>query len=188
MKKLLVVVDYQKDFVDGALGFSGAELLEGPICEKIAACRAQGGEVAFTFDTHGDNYLSTQEGRKLPIVHCIDGTDGWKLYGAVAHCQKPGDRVFKKPAFGSAELFDYLRAGQYDEVELCGLVSNICVISNAALAKAALPEARVVEGHVLHGPCVQLQSSRRDGRIPGRGHRKVKGKKAAPLWKRRRLF
>lgn len=144
MEKLLVVVDYQKDFVDGALGFSGAELLEGPICEKIAACRAQGGEVAFTFDTHGDNYLSTQEGRKLPIVHCIDGTDGWKLYGAVAHCQKPGDRVFKKPAFGSAELFDYLRAGQYDEVELCGLVSNICVISNAALAKAALPEARVV--------------------------------------------
>ena len=144
MKKLLVVVDYQKDFVDGSLGFPRAAALENAICSKIEEYRAEGAEVVFTFDTHGTDYLRTQEGRNLPVEHCLKGSDGWELYGKVAGYRLPGDRVFEKPAFGSMELAEYIRAGSYDEVELCGLVSNICVLSNAILAKAALPEAVVM--------------------------------------------
>ena len=76
MKRLLIVVDYQNDFVDGALGFEGAELLDGPICAKIEEYRESGDLVAFTFDTHRRNYLDTQEGRKLPVPHCIEGSGG----------------------------------------------------------------------------------------------------------------
>lgn len=143
MKKLLIVVDYQKDFVDGSLGFAGAQQLDARICEKIDQYRASGGEVVFTFDTHTPAYLSTQEGQNLPVEHCIQGTPGWGLYGATAQKLLPGDRQFYKPVFGSAELFDYLRQGDYDSIELVGLVSNICVLSNAVLAKTALPEARI---------------------------------------------
>ena len=81
MKRLLLVVDYQKDFVDGALGFAGAEKLDGPISAKIAQYRAAGDDVAFTMDTHGPDYLDTQEGRKLPVPHCLLNADGWQLYG-----------------------------------------------------------------------------------------------------------
>lgn len=142
--KALVVVDYQVDFVSGALGFSGAERLEPIILQKIEKCRADGGQVIFTLDTHGEDYLDTAEGRKLPIVHCVDGTEGHKLYGSVRKAVQDGDVVIKKPAFGSLELGDYLKRGGFDEVELCGLVTDICVISNAIIAKAALPESRIV--------------------------------------------
>jgi len=143
VKKLLVVVDYQKDFVDGALGFPGAAALERPIVEKVQAHRRAGGAVAFTLDTHRADYLSTQEGKNLPVIHCVRGTEGCALYGRVAGLPQKGDRVFEKPAFGSAELFDYLRAEEFHSVELVGLVSNICVLANAVLAKTALPEAVV---------------------------------------------
>ncbi len=141
--KALIVVDYQKDFVDGALGFAGAETLESVILKKIAECRRDGGQVIFTLDTHGENYLDTAEGKKLPIPHCIDGTEGHRLYGAVENSVESGDIVIKKPAFGSMDLADLLKRTGFDEVELCGLVTDICVISNAVLAKAALPESRV---------------------------------------------
>ena len=143
MKKIFVVVDYQNDFVDGALGFPDAYKLDEKIAKRINEERENGSEIAFTFDTHNENYLSTQEGKNLPVVHCIEGTEGHKLYGETAKCQKDTDKVFYKPCFGSMELAEYLRAGNYDEVEFCGLVSNICVISNVILAKAALPEAKV---------------------------------------------
>lgn len=142
--RALVVVDYQVDFVSGALGFSGAERLEPLILKKIEECRADGGQVIFTLDTHGENYLNTAEGRKLPVVHCVDGTEGHKLYGGVRQAVKEGDIVIKKPVFGSLQLGDYLKRGGFDEVELCGLVTDICVISNAIIAKAALPESRIV--------------------------------------------
>lgn len=142
--RALVVVDYQVDFVSGALGFSGAERLEPLILQKIEECRADGGQVIFTLDTHGENYLETAEGRKLPVVHCVDGTEGHKLYGGVRQAVKEGDIVIKKPAFGSLQLGDYLKRGGFDKVELCGLVTDICVISNAVIAKAALPESRIV--------------------------------------------
>ncbi len=142
--KALVVVDYQGDFVNGALGFPGAEKLEPLILAKIADCRRSGGQVIFTLDTHGENYLETAEGKKLPVPHCVKGTPGHALYGKVAEAVAPEDIVIEKPAFGSLELADLLRRISPEEVELCGLVTDICVISNAIIAKAALPESRVV--------------------------------------------
>ena len=145
MKKLLLVVDYQKDFVDGALGFPGAEALDGPIAEKIAAYRAAGDDVAFTMDTHQENYLDTQEGRKLPVPHCIMASEGWKLYGKTGQAQdKKRDMVSMKPTFPSLWLGNWLRDQKYGQVELVGLVSYMCVISNAVVAKAALPEAEII--------------------------------------------
>ncbi len=142
--KALVVVDYQADFVNGALGFAGAELLEPIISDKIAKCRSDGGQVIFTLDTHGENYLETAEGKKLPVMHCVDGTAGHMLYGRIAECVEESDIVIKKPSFGSLELADLLKKCGFDEVELCGLVTDICVVSNAIIAKAALPESRIV--------------------------------------------
>ena len=142
--KALIVVDYQVDFVNGALGFSGAELLEPVILEKIEKCRAEGGQVIFTRDTHTGEYLSTAEGRKLPIIHCVEGSAGHAIYGKVAEAVRGEDIIIDKPAFGSIELAELLRRCAFDEVELCGLVTDICVISNAVLAKAALPESRIV--------------------------------------------
>lgn len=154
MKRLLIVVDYQNDFVDGSLGFPGAELLEGPIVQKIGEYRERGDEIAFTFDTHGDDYLATQEGANLPVAHCVEGTPGHALYGQLADLVEPSDALFCKPAFGSADLFEWLRTAQraadevgenpFESIELVGLVSNICVISNAVLAKAACPEVSVI--------------------------------------------
>ena len=154
MKRLLIVVDYQNDFVDGALGFPGAEKLDGPIAAKIEEYRAAGDKVAFTFDTHKRDYLQTQEGRNLPIEHCIVGTPGHELYGQVGKAFRDSDEAFYKPAFGSAELFQWLAAAQraanevgglpFTSIELVGLVSNICVISKAVLAKAACPEVPVI--------------------------------------------
>ena len=144
MKKILVVVDYQKDFVDGSLGFEKAVALESRIEKKIKQYRGSGYEVAFTFDTHGDNYLNTQEGKNLPVPHCIVDTEGWNLYGKVATLYDENTRRFEKPTFGSMELAKYLSGNGYDSVELVGVVSNICVISNAILAKAALPEAEII--------------------------------------------
>lgn len=143
MKKLLIVVDFQNDFVSGALGFPGALSIEGRIAAKIDEYRRGGEAVAFTFDTHGGDYAETQEGKKLPVPHCIKGSAGWQLYGSIANMVKSGDKTFYKPAFGSAELFDWLRGSDFQVIELVGLVSSICVISNAVLAKTALPEAEV---------------------------------------------
>lgn len=144
MNRLLIVVDYQTDFVTGPLGFPGAEALAGPIARRVAEYRAGGDDVIFTFDTHGPDYLSTQEGRRLPVPHCVRDTEGWQLYGAVAGALQEGDRRFLKPTFPSLELGKYLETREYDRVELCGLVSSICVLSNAVIAKAALPEAEIV--------------------------------------------
>ena len=99
--------------------------------------------MVFTLDTHGEDYLSTAEGRKLPIPHCIKGTPGHGLYGGVAQAVRPEDIIIEKPAFGSLELADLLKRLSPEEGELCGLVTDICVISNAVIARAALPESRV---------------------------------------------
>lgn len=154
MKRLLIVVDFQKDFVDGSLGFEGAADLDQRIVEKIVSYRATGDAVAFTFDTHRHDYLKTQEGRNLPIEHCIDGTPGHDLFGETALMMRDADSAFKKPSFGSTELFERLRASQraadsmgcqpFGSIELVGLVSNICVLSNAVLAKTACPEVPVI--------------------------------------------
>ena len=154
MKRLLVVVDYQNDFVDGALGFDGAELLEEPILAKIAEYREAGDLVAFTFDTHHKNYLETQEGKNLPIEHCLEGTPGHDLYGRVAESIQDSDGVFYKPTFGSVALFERLAKVQeiavgldtlpFESIELVGLVSNMCVLSNAVIARAACPDVPII--------------------------------------------
>lgn len=154
MKRLLIVVDYQNDFVDGALGFEGAELLDKPIAEKISEYRAAGDVVAFTYDTHHRDYMQTQEGRNLPVPHCIEGTEGHKLYGETALMARDMDEVYYKPTFGSSELFARLSKAQaiaaslgrepFESIELVGLVSNMCVLSNAVIARSACPNVQVI--------------------------------------------
>lgn len=143
MKKLLVVVDYQNDFVDGALGFPKAKLIEEGICDRIIEYENNGDDVIFTLDTHYEDYMETEEGKNLPVKHCIKGTSGYELYGnvkdlAISHLK------FEKLTFPSNQLLKYLEENPYDVVELCGVVTNICVISNAVIAKAALPNAHIV--------------------------------------------
>ena len=154
MKRLLIVVDYQNDFVDGALGFEGAELLDDRIVDKIEGYRATSDLVAYTLDTHHKDYLQTQEGKYLPIPHCIEGTEGFELYGATALTPVDADEVFMKPTFGSAELFQRLSKAQeiaeglgvepFESIELVGLVSNICVLSNAVIARTACPNVPII--------------------------------------------
>lgn len=144
MKKCLIVVDYQNDFVTGSLGFPQAEALDSGIAEKITQYHQNGDDVLFTLDTHGDNYLKTQEGQLLPIAHCIENTGGHALYGKTATCRQAQDRCFCKSTFGSDTLFDYLRQTPYASIELVGVVSNICVLSNAVLAKTAQPETKIL--------------------------------------------
>lgn len=144
MKKILVVVDYQNDFVNGSLGFKKAEEIEENIADKINLYRKNGDEIVFTLDTHGNNYLNTQEGKLLQVPHCIKGTDGQMIFGKIASLRKETDKTFEKPIFACAELLEYLKGKEYESVELVGIVSNICVISNAVVAKMALPETPVI--------------------------------------------
>ena len=146
MEKYLFVIDYQKDFVDGALGFPGAEKLDAAIAAKV---RAYGkGRVYFTRDTHFENYLHTREGRNLPVTHCVKGTDGWQVYGdtanALAEVEAP---AIDKLVFGmdiSDPAIAAVLPETADEIELVGLVSNICVVSNAVVLQSKYPEATII--------------------------------------------
>lgn len=142
MKKLLIIVDYQNDFVDGALGFEGAELIGKVIKGKIENYLNNNHHIIYTFDTHNEDYMNTVEGSKLPVPHCLKGSKGWEIKDEVNYLNK-AIKTFEKPTFPSLELANYLKENPYDEVELCGLVSNICVISNAVMVKAALPNAKI---------------------------------------------
>ena len=144
MKHFLIVVDMQKDFVNGALGTPEAEAIVPAVCEKI---RAFDGDVIVTYDTHPTTYLDTAEGKKLPVVHCVENTDGWQLDAAVAAALAEREYVaVKKPTFGSTEL-PYLvqsMAGEEDfDLTLIGLCTDICVVSNALLLKAHFPDTPV---------------------------------------------
>ena len=144
-KNVLVVVDMQKDFIDGALGTSEAAQIVDNVAEMI---KGFDGEVVFTRDTHFDNYLETQEGKKLPVPHCIKGSDGWQIDKKLEALRLDEKKVFDKLTFGSVELADYLKSlASLECVTLIGLCTDICVISNALLIKANLPEVtiRVVE-------------------------------------------
>ena len=138
----LIVVDMQNDFITGALGTAEAEAIVPAVAERI---RSFPGRVLFTRDTHEANYLETQEGRKLPVPHCIRNTDGWQLHPDIAALisRKPID----KPTFGSTELAKLLEKCHsdhtIDSITLVGLCTDICVISNAMILKAALPEVPV---------------------------------------------
>ncbi|MGN1182735.1 MAG: cysteine hydrolase family protein [Faecalibacillus sp.] len=144
MKKLLIVVDYQNDFVDGSLGFEGAELLDDYISQLIDFYHRNNDDVIFTFDTHDSHYLQSQEGRNLPIVHCLKNSDGWKLYGKTGKKINQNDHCIYKNGFGSLELGNDLKEKNYCQIRIVGIVSNICVLSNAIICKAALPEAEII--------------------------------------------
>ncbi len=153
MKRFLFVIDYQNDFVDGALGFSGAERLDAGIAEKIRAYGS--GNVWVTRDTHFENYLDTREGKLLPILHCMKGSHGWELYGETKKaCEEVGAIAIDKVSFGmdisDPDVAAVLPA-EADEIELVGLVSNICVVSNAAVLQAKYPQARIVVDAALTG-------------------------------------
>lgn len=144
MKKILIVVDFQNDFVNGALGFPGAEQLDRPIAEKV---RAYGkGNVFYTLDTHGPSYLDTREGKNLPVVHCVKDTPGWEVFGETKQALKDVDATgFCKESFGLDITNDVLAhlPHKVDEIELVGLVSNICVISNAVIFQTKYPQAKI---------------------------------------------
>lgn len=144
MKKILLVVDYQKDFVEGALGFPKAAELDSKIAKRVKEAQENGELVIFTMDTHYPNYLETQEGKNLPIEHCIYGEDGWHLYGETGKVASNPLYVMK-PTFGAIALHPILSPMENEEVEIeiCGVVTNMCVISNAVMCKAILPEAKI---------------------------------------------
>lgn len=148
--KVLVVVDMQKDFVSGALGSKEAEEIVPKVVEKI---NHFDGKIAVTFDTHHADYLQTQEGKNLPILHCVNGTDGWNLDERVFKALDVKERgqcevcSFMKSTFGSTAMADWIShlhlIEEIDEVVLVGLCTDICVISNALIIKAFLPEVKV---------------------------------------------
>ncbi len=136
--KLLIVVDMQKDFIDGALGTEEAKKIVPLVKEKINSYLSTGDKVIYTRDAHTQDYMNTQEGRNLPVLHCVQGTEGWKIAKEVFI---EGSYVIDKPAFGSIELAEYVsHQKNLEEVELIGLCTDICVISNALILKAKLPE------------------------------------------------
>ena len=135
-KKLLVVVDMQKDFIDGSLGTPEAQAIVPAVKKRIEEFVAEGQDVVFTLDTHYENYPETLEGKNLPVMHCLKGSDGWQLAEELQNF--PGKR-FEKPTFGSVELARYVQEREYDRIELLGLCTDICVISNALLMKTVLP-------------------------------------------------
>ena len=144
MKKLLIVVDMQKDFVDGALGSKEAVAIVENVVQKI---NCLDGDIIVTYDTHGENYMQTQEGANLPVPHCIKGTAGWELDAQVQKALEGKTyKAIEKPTFGSTQLPEYIRAN-YDptqlEIQLIGLCTDICVVSNALLLKANFLDAKV---------------------------------------------
>lgn len=143
MKRLLIVVDFQNDFVSGSLGFEQAKELDERIAKRIQEYKENNDQVIFTYDTHEEDYLDTIEGKYLPVKHCIKGSVGHKLYGQVATLKEESDLCFEKKTFPSLDLANYLANKNYKSVELCGLVSNICVLSNVVMVKSSLPNVEI---------------------------------------------
>lgn len=140
--KYLVVIDVQNDFVDGSLGTKEAQAMLPQLLSKVESFD---GAVWMTKDTHPKNYLETQEGKNLPVEHCIKGTDGWEFPEVLASLQKVKDAVvYEKPTFGSVQMAEDFKklyeAGDVESIELAGLCTDICVISNALMLKATMPE------------------------------------------------
>lgn len=136
MKRTLIVVDMQNDFISMAMGSAEAEAILPAVKEKIARYAARGDEIIYTRDTHGEDYLDTPEGRKLPVVHCVRGTEGWQLAEGI---YIPGSRIIDKPTFG----WTGWGSESFEAVELVGLCTDICVVSNALILRALFPDAEI---------------------------------------------
>ena len=145
MKKLLIVVDFQKDFVDGALPYPEAAGFLPRVDELIDTYERCDNDVIFTRDEHSKDYLHTEEGRNLPVPHCLEGSEGWAFCGDLEERAKK-HLVFTKDTFGSSKMFDYLEkhSSEYSYIALVGLDLSICVLTNALLAKTACPNAHIV--------------------------------------------
>lgn len=149
MARLLVVIDYQKDFVDGTLGFEKAVTLEQGIYDKVNKYLKNGDKVLFTYDTHYEEYLQTREGKNLPILHCIKGTNGHKLYGKIDDFSDSENTMhYEKKGFGISPE-DMLQIANevgedIKEIELVGVVTNICVISNVVLFQSQYRNADII--------------------------------------------
>ena len=143
MRKILIVVDMQNDFIDAALGTKEAAAIVENVKDKIRSYPAA--DVIATMDTHGENYMSTQEGQNLPVIHCVKGTDGWMIRPDIADLLT-GAKIYEKPTFGSTALAaDMKKLADEEEIELelIGLCTDICVVSNALLLKAFMPEVKI---------------------------------------------
>ena len=134
--KTLIVVDMQNDFIDGSLGTAEAVAIVPKVKEKIEEYRRNGDQVIFTRDTHQENYMETNEGRHLPVVHCIQGSEGWQIREGL---YQEGEEIINKPSFG----YTAWAGRDFQEIELCGLCTDICVVSNALILKALYPEIRI---------------------------------------------
>ena len=134
--KTLIVIDMQHDFIDGSLGTKEAQAIVPAVAAKIKEYKAAGAQIIFTRDTHHENYLDTAEGKKLPVVHCIEGTQGWEISSAL---DTEGCEIIDKPSFGYTGWTNY----DFTEIELIGLCTDICVVSNALILKALFPEVPV---------------------------------------------
>lgn len=154
MKKILVVVDMQKDFIDGALGTKEAVEIVPKVVAKIKTYKEQGCTIYFTKDTHDIDYLHTQEGKNLPVEHCIKGREGWELEKEISKLAQEIEEIqkvptlFEKGSFGSIALAEAIQKEGIDEeevvIEVIGVCTDICVLSNVMLLKAYLPEAKIV--------------------------------------------
>ncbi|MBQ5904838.1 MAG: cysteine hydrolase [Clostridia bacterium] len=139
--KVLCVIDMQNDFIDGALGTKEAEAIVENVKAKIELYRKNGDTVIFTRDTHSEDYMNTQEGKNLPVPHCIKGSKGWEVSEKL---DTASDKIIDKPTFGSFELAEYISTlADVDEIELIGLCTDICVISNAMILKARFTETPI---------------------------------------------
>lgn len=139
--RAIVVVDYQNDYVVGPMSTRFTQLIEGNICKRIEATLAERGDLYFVIDSFGSDYLSTPEGKRVPIKHCIMGTPGTELYGRMNDYSSKG-HLIRKQTHGAEELLGKLR--MYDEIEICGVETNTDVLANAIVARTANPNAKVV--------------------------------------------
>lgn len=143
MRKYLLVIDMQNDFINGSLGTQEACAIVSNVVKRINASLQEGRDIIFTQDTHQVTYLQTAEGRHLPVPHCIEGTEGWLLHPEIAPYAK---HIMRKPTFGSIALVEVLKQtagkdGVNLDIALCGVCTDICVVSNALLLHAHFPEA-----------------------------------------------
>ena len=159
MSKVLIVVDMQNDFIDGALGTDEAVAIVPKAAKKI---KNFNGEIYCTLDTHTEDYLQTSEGRHLPVVHCVRGTKGWQLNETIAAAVGERAEIIEKPTFGSVKLAEKLteKSDEIEEIELIGLCTDICVVSNALLLKAMMPEMTIkVDSSCCAGVSVESHKS-----------------------------
>lgn len=143
MKKALVIIDMQNDFIYGVLGNDECRAIVPEVVKRVQRAVDDNTDIIFTQDTHQEDYLSTQEGRKLPVSHCIRHTDGWKIIPELAEAAEQRGIIFTKETFGSRAMAEYIREHDYEEIELIGVCTDICVISNAMTIKAFAPELEI---------------------------------------------